>query len=61
MLNLRKIDLNLVFCYKNPCIFYCLQKNAYNSSVIHQNPKEKSIGLYDHWTHFEVKTQNWTL
>ena len=54
--NLRKIDLDLVFCYIRPYNFFT--KIAYNSFVIHQKQKqEKSMGLYYYYcqTGFEIK------
>ena len=51
MANLGKIILKLVFCYTGPGNFL---KIAYNTSISYRK-FNKSVGLYEHETHFELR------
>ena len=60
MLNLRKIDLKLVFCYVSPCNFF---QFPITPLLFIENKKKnkKSVGLYERGTNFELRKKKLTL
>ena len=56
MLNLRKLDLKLVFCYISLCTFYenCIEHICYSS----KSKTKQTVGLYDIGPNFEKNRLN---